>query len=68
MFWQCKILETLCTIAILILRVPIFEIEVTYTFNKYEISFAFKILLQVLFKIKITFWIAKVGCKTILLD
>lgn len=66
MFSQRKMCRTVCSI-VLILKIPIFDIQVLYTFVKYEIIFVVRIL-KVFLKIKIVVLIVKVGCKTILLD
>lgn len=66
MFSQRKMCRTVCSI-VLILKIPIFDIQVLYTFVKYEIIFVVRIL-KVFLKIKIVVLIVKVGYKTILLD
>lgn len=66
MFSQRKMCRTECSI-VLILKIPIFDIQVLYTFVKYEIIFVVRIL-KVFLKIKIVVLIVKVGYKTILLD
>lgn len=66
MFSQRKMCRTVCSI-VLILKIPIFDIQVLYTFVKYEIIFVVRIL-KVFLKIKIVVLIVKVGYKTTLLD